>query len=67
MGVYLTSVHLTGMYLMGVQLIDMYLMSVHLIDVYFMDVYMFPNPKELWGSSRSPILQTVVDLLRSEL
>jgi len=37
-------------------------MGVHLIDVYFMDVYMFPNPKRPWRTSRSPTLQTVVDL-----
>ena len=58
--------HLTGVYLMGVHLIGVYLMGVHLIDVYFMDVYMFPNPKRPWRTSRSPTLQTVVDLSRSD-
>jgi hypothetical protein len=56
-----------GVYLMGVQLIGMYLMGVHLIDVYFMDVYMFQIQKGFGETSRSPVLQTVVDLLRSEL
>jgi hypothetical protein len=57
-----------GVYLMGVQLIGVYFMGVHLIDVDFMDVYMFPNPKKaLVKASRSPTLQMVVDLLRSEL
>ena len=71
MGVYLIGVHLMGMYLInvhltGVHLIGVYLMGVHLIDVYFMDAYMFPNPKRPWRTSRSPTLQTVVDLLRPE-
>jgi hypothetical protein len=66
--VHLTGVHLTGVYLMGVHLIGVYLMGIHLTDVYFMDVYMFPNPKKALGNtSRSPTLQTVVDLSRSEL
>jgi hypothetical protein len=77
MGVYLISVHLTGVhfmgvYLMGVQLIGVYLIGVHLIgvhliDVYFMDVYVSKSKKALGKPSRSPTLQMVVDLLRSEL
>jgi hypothetical protein len=52
------NVHPTGVYLVG----------VHLIDVYFMDVYMFPKSKKALGKpSRSPTLQMVVDLLRSDL
>jgi uncharacterized protein YjbI with pentapeptide repeats len=66
MGVCLVNVHLIGVHLMGVHLIGVYLMGAHLIDVYFMDVYMFPNPKRPWRTSRSPTLQTVVDLSRSE-
>jgi hypothetical protein len=61
MGVCLINVHLTGVHLMGV-----YLMGVHLIDVYFVDVYVFPNSKRPWRTFRSPTLQTVVDLSRSE-
>ena len=66
MGVYLVGVHLMGVHLTGVYLVGVHLMGVHLIDVYFMDVYMFPNPKRPWRTSRSPTLQTVVDLSRSE-
>jgi hypothetical protein len=66
MDMYLINVHPTGVHLMSVHLIGVYLMGVHLIDVYFMDVHMFPNPKRPWRTSRSPTLQTVVDLSRSE-
>jgi hypothetical protein len=72
MGVYLINMHLTGVYLMGVHLTGVHLtgvhlMGVHLIDVDFMDMYMFPILKSIGETSRSPTLQTVVDLSRSEL
>ena len=47
-------------------MIYLYLTGVHLMGVHLMDVYMFPNPKGFGETSRSPILQTVVDLSRSE-
>jgi hypothetical protein len=65
LGVYLIGVHLMNVHLTGVHLRGVYLMGVHLIDLYFMDVY--KSKKALEKTSRSPILQTMVDLSRSEL
>jgi hypothetical protein len=47
---------------MGVYIIDAHLTGVHL-----MGLYMFPNPKRVWGTSKSLILQTAVNLLGSGL
>jgi hypothetical protein len=49
----------------SVHLIGMYLINVHPTDVYLMGVYL--TGVHLMKTSRSPTLQTVVDLSRSEL
>jgi uncharacterized protein YjbI with pentapeptide repeats len=64
-GVHLTGVHLIGMYLINVHLTDVYLMGVHLTSAHLMGVYL--TDVHLMKTSRSPTLQTVVDLSRSEL
>jgi hypothetical protein len=65
-GVYLMGVHLMSVYLMGVHPIGVYLTGVHLTGVYSW-AYVSKSKKALGKTSRSPTLQTVVDLLRSEL
>jgi hypothetical protein len=82
MGVYLTGVHLIGIHLIGVyptgvHLMGVYLTGVHLMGVYLMGVprrrvlygrvYVSKSKKAFGETFRSSILQTVVDLLRSEL
>jgi hypothetical protein len=66
-GVYHIGVHLTGVYLIGVHLTGVYLIGVYLTGVHLMAVYVSKSKKALGKPSRSPTLQTVVDLLRSEL
>jgi len=57
-GVYLFGVYLMGVYLMGVYLMGVYLTSMYLTGVHVMGVCL--------RTFRSPTLQTVVDLSRSE-
>src|SRR5208282_3264213 len=82
MGVYLTGVHLIGVYLTNVHLTGVHLTGVYLTGVQhrrvphgrtphrrvlYGRVYVSKSKKALGKTSRSPALQTVVDLLRCEL